>query len=160
MFKPWPWVALLILVAALTGGHVYLKNVAVKEAIVATTAKLNKEYQTKLDASAVAAAAVSNKLQLDINRDNANKDAQIETLTNSLNSAISSLSKRPKRESTPVAPNPASVVSSCTGAELYAEDGSFLAGEATRADKAVIERDFFYNQYENARRKLEEMKTK
>lgn len=160
MFKPWPWVALLILVAALTGGHVYLKNVAVKEAIIATTAKLNKEYQTKLDASVVAAAAVSNKLQLDLNKDNANKDVKIKNLTASLNSAVNSLSKRPKRQPPSVTPNPTSPSSSCTGANLYAEDGGFLAGEAARADKALIDRDFYYNQYEKARSELESLKSK
>lgn len=43
----------------------------------------------------------------------------------------------------------------CTGAELYREDGLFLAREAARAERITKERDFYYEQYERARAALE-----
>lgn len=157
MFKPWPWVALLIVIASLVGFHVYDKNVAVKAAIVTTTSTMNKEYQTKLDKSVKEATTVSDKLLADSTISEKAKDVKIQNLTNSLNSAISSLSKRPQRQPAQVNTNPPSIASSCTGAGLYREDGSFLAGEAARADKALIDRDFYYEQYEQARKNLESM---
>lgn len=160
MIKPWPWVALLILVAALTGLHVYDKNTAVKAAIVATTASMNKEYQIKLDKSVNEAIAVSGKLLADSYLSEEAKDVKIKTLTNSLNTAVSSLSKRPERKPASVNPNPPSIVSSCTGAELYREDGEFLTREAYRAESLITERDYYYNQYEKARTELEGMKAK
>ena len=42
--------------------------------------------------------------------------------------------------------------------ELYREDGGFLIEEAARGDRIRVERDFYYEQYENARRKLEAYK--
>lgn len=158
MIKPWPWVALLILIASLTGFHVYDKNVAVKAAIVMTTTKLNTEYQKKLDQKVEEAATVTKKLQTDASKAQEQKDAEIKKLADSLSAATRSLQNRPKRESAPVVTNPPSVVSSCTGAELYREDGEFLTREAYRAESLIGERDYYYNQYEKARKELEGMK--
>lgn len=160
MFKPWPWVALLIVIAALVGFHVYDKNTAVKAAIVATTATLNKEYQAKLDKTVKEAATVTDKLKLDASKAQENKDAEIKKLANSLSAATRSLQNRPKRESAPVPTDTPSIVSSCTGAELYREDGEFLTREAYRAESLITERDYYYNQYETARQELERLTAK
>jgi hypothetical protein len=160
MIKPWPWVALLILIAALTGFHVYDKNTAVKAAIVATTATLNNEYQSKLNKTIKEAATVTDKLKTDASKSQELKDAEIKKLASSLSAATSRLSNRPKRQPAPVTPNTPSIVNSCTGAELYREDGEFLTREAYRAESLITERDYYYNQYENARKELEGLKAK
>lgn len=71
-----------------------------------------------------------------------------------------SLLNRPYREEAPrSAPSEPSTPSlSCTGSELYREDGEFLTGEAARADKLIAERDFYWQSYENARKELENLK--
>lgn len=74
---------------------------------------------------------------------------------NSINSkyvALSnSLRSRPSRESSVAQP-----ASSCTGRELYREDGEFLAREAARAQRVLEERNYYYEQYLAVKRKLEQ----
>lgn len=67
---------------------------------------------------------------------------------------INSLSKRPSRPKDSATASTAN--QACTGRELYKEDGEFLAREAARADKVIIERDFYYENYESARKKLDD----
>lgn len=51
-------------------------------------------------------------------------------------------------------PNPTNPPATCTGAQLYREDGEFLAGEAARAEQVRIERDYYYDNYERVRKLL------
>lgn len=69
-------------------------------------------------------------------------------------SLLSSLQNRPSRTDNSSTP---SVESSCTGRELYKEDGEFLVREAARADTILAERNYWFEQYENARIKLKEL---
>jgi hypothetical protein len=48
--------------------------------------------------------------------------------------------------------------SGATGAELYLEDGAVLAGEATRAERLLIQRDSCIRQYNQAREALKKQK--
>lgn len=61
------------------------------------------------------------------------------------------LQRSPRPPSLPSTPNPPAT---CTGAQLYREDGEFLAGEAARAEQVRIERDYYYNRYESVRREF------
>ena len=73
-----------------------------------------------------------------------------------LANALSKLRKRPARPTDrPITPT---VGKTCTGAELYKEDGEFLTGAAFRAERLIVDRDFYYNEYENARQALEGLK--
>ena len=72
------------------------------------------------------------------------KDAKIADINNKLVDAISELYKRPTR--------PAEITSngqSCSGASLYAEDGSFLIREAARADTIRTALQACYEQYDS-----------
>lgn len=82
------------------------------------------------------------------------KNEKLQEINSKQLAIINSLSKRPSRPqdgSLPSIPSQA-----CTGRELYKEDGEFLIREAARADKIIIERDFYYERYEDARKKLDE----
>lgn len=65
------------------------------------------------------------------------------------------LRNRPSRETVVYRESPGDT-KACTGAELYKEDGEFLIGEAARAEKVLIERNYYYEQYEQVRKKLDE----
>lgn len=82
------------------------------------------------------------------------KELEDETalLRSNYNRTLRMLNSRPARGPAPAAS------SSCTGAQLYREDGEFLAGEAARAEKVRLERDYWYEQYETARKLLEKAK--
>lgn len=81
---------------------------------------------------------------------------QIASLTAANKRLLGQLSSRPSRPTSPVTTdrNP-QTIPTCTGAQLYREDGEFLAGEATRAQRVLIERDYYYEQYESVRKLLQ-----
>lgn len=62
---------------------------------------------------------------------------------------IDSLRKRAARPATITPTQP-----SCTGAGLYRDDAEFLARLANSAEQVKIERDYYYGQYESARKLL------
>lgn len=83
------------------------------------------------------------------------KNAEITKLSRTVDNLRYSLRNRPSRETirhveSPEAPR------TCTGSELSREDGEFLAGEAARAAVIAKERDYYYQQYEQVRIKLNE----
>ena len=80
------------------------------------------------------------------------KNEQIQTLSAESERLRLSLQQRPSRPAPEVIYSQAP--SSCTGRELYKEDGEFLVREAARADKLIAERDYWYKQYEQVRKKL------
>lgn len=80
------------------------------------------------------------------------KNEAIKKNTASLQSVIDSLRKRQSRPAN--VSNNTSAGSTCTGAQLYREDAEFLAREAARADSVIIERDYYYGQYESVRKLL------
>ena len=79
------------------------------------------------------------------------KDNEIKRITILHDDLAERLRNRPSR-SGPPSPE---ARKTCTGAELYREDGLFLAGEAARAERIMKERDFYYEQYERARQRIE-----
>lgn len=83
------------------------------------------------------------------------KNEEITKLNLTVNGLRYSLRNRPSRETIVYRDNPG-IVQACTGAELSREDGEFLAGEAARAQSLVVERDYYYKQYEQVRNKLNE----
>lgn len=106
--------------------------------------QLVKAYQKKAD--------TESKLNNDLTTANKQKDEKLADADARYNLLLKRLQDRPSR-STAVA-SATSVASSCTGAELYREDGQFLAGEASRAEQVRIERDYYYDAYERARKYL------
>lgn len=79
------------------------------------------------------------------------KNNEISILTERVSSLNRMLQQRESRDKD----NGSSIVTgSCTGRELYREDGGFLAGEAARAERIRIERDYYYEQYEKLRQMI------
>ncbi|WP_155638768.1 hypothetical protein [Burkholderia territorii] len=107
----------------------------------AYTEQIVKAYQKKADTEL--------KLNNDLIKANKEKDEKLADVNARYNDLLKRLQNRPSR-STAVAAT-ASAGSSCTGAELYREDGQFLAREAARAEQVRIQRDYYYDAYERAR---------
>lgn len=96
---------------------------------------------------AQATQELKDKHQDDTDNIRKDKDAKIAAINTQLFNAVNELRKRPTR--------PAEIASngqSGTGASLYAEDGIFLAGEATRADILRSALEACYNQYDAVRK--------
>lgn len=82
------------------------------------------------------------------------KQNEINKLASSVKSLRNELLSRPSRSD----PLPPGAGQTCTGRELYREDGEFLIGEASAAERVRIERDYYYERYEEARQQLERLK--
>lgn len=82
------------------------------------------------------------------------KDEKIRTLDTKLASALGRLRDRETRPSggLPKDACPAGGPKGATGAQLFREDGEFLAREAARADRLAIELDACYSAYNAARK--------
>lgn len=152
MLSPKGVVAILIIIAfmGLYGAHRWVVNSEVKqkEAVMAFA------YNQKLLNAQLKAAKTEDELRVNASQLTKDKDGKIASIRNELDRANSLLKSRPQRPKDYTTSS--SVGSSCTGRELYQEDGLFLRGEAARAEQIVVERDYWYNQYESARKKLNE----
>jgi hypothetical protein len=136
------------LIASLIGWHTYDKQMAVRAANQASAAL----YESRVFMEASETKDVTINLLNSTLEDVKEKNEKIKALNDSLSDALGRLSKRPQRPidipTTPQAGN------TCTGTELYREDAEFLTREAARAEKLITERDYYYEQYERARKLL------
>lgn len=139
-------IASVVVLAALWAFHEYDKAQAVQEVRKELVAK-SKEYAEKTDKATKA-------LEASLRSESVQKDAKIADIERNLRSAIKRLRDRPVR---PDVVTVTEIREACTGAQLYREDGEFLAREAARAERILEERNFYWQQYENARVKLEEL---
>lgn len=121
-------------------------------------AQVEAEYKEKLDEAAKAAKKATGELEATLLSTTQERNERVKALHLVIKSLRDELRNRPSRPTDP-SPTPPSG-EACTGAQLYREDGEFLAGEAARADAVVIERDYYYKAYENARLILEAMRNK
>lgn len=87
------------------------------------------------------AAAQALSLQQAMDKQRGVTNAQVDALHAALGAAVAVLRERPERPSGGGAPNaaPAGPAPSCTGAQLFRQDGEFLAGEAARADELRLQ---------------------
>lgn len=92
---------------------------------------------------------VTYTLQKQLDEEREKKHAEIKAIDSKYKSAVAELRNRPSRNVTTTENR-----KTCTGAELSREDAEFLVGEATRADKIVVELNHCYIAYENARKIL------
>jgi len=139
-------IASVAVLAALWAFHEYDKAQAIKEIRQEMVIK-SKEYAERTERATKA-------LEASLRSETKQKDAKIDSIQRQLADTIKRLRERPVR------PNVVTVTEvreSCTGRELYREDGEFLAREAARAERILEERNFYWQQYENARVKLEEL---
>lgn len=149
---------LVALVAAGIASHIFLEKRAVAKAIIVTQTKIETEYKTKL----IAAQEKAAKATADLNAFKAKADTEkanaVQTITDKLNADIAGLRDRPTRSDLTSSVNSAvaSARKACTGTQLYRDDAEFLTRYAAHAATVVVERDYYYGQYENARKKLAE----
>lgn len=110
-------------------------------------------YHGKLESQKADAIVATQDLekQLNVNKSQADfvKAFAVADVSNKLQSTINSLRNRTVRPATVASAQPA-----CTGAGLYRDDAEFLARLASDADQVKIERDYYYGQYESARKLL------
>lgn len=140
----------LALVASLIGGHVYLVNRSVARAEAVQLAEFNKQVMDNV----LRTIETEDQLKLGNKALMDKKNEDLSRITAERNRLNRMLNTRPQRDpAISIPPNPGAA---CTGAELYRQDGEFLAGEATRAEKVMRERDYYYDQYEQARKKIDE----
>jgi len=143
------WVKWAILGALVVGlGAIHLN--LVHKAVEAN----NNEWNVKLITTERKNKEIEKNIMIGVLKLEESKNAEINKLNDSVVSLNSRLSKRPSR--TYVYRDAPGTEKACTGAELYREDGQFLTGEAGRAERIRVERDYYYEQYEQARKKLDE----
>lgn len=129
----------------LVGAHEYDKVQAVNKA----KHSVEQIYQVKLTQAELKAKNDSITLLTQSAQLKEQKDEQIKGINRKLDVALSQLRNRQERPTnyTP----PTTVVQACSARELYREDAEFLTREAARADSIIVERDYYYNEYEKAR---------
>ena len=139
-------IALAAFLVALWAFHEYDKAQAVNE-VVEQAEKASKDYKERTERVQKTLDA-SHRLALK------EKDVKITSIERNLRSDIKRLRNREVR------PNVVTITETretCTGTGLYREDAEFLTREAARAEKVRIERDYYWQQYEDARLKLGEL---
>jgi len=124
----------------------------VHNAVIKAKAEVELTYQKSVTAAVEKAVATERILKEQSFKTIEKKDEQLKTIQSRLSNTLSELQYRKKRESSTTNSSTPSNTSTCTGAELYREDAEFLAREAARAEGVLKERDYYYSEYENARR--------
>jgi nitrogen fixation/metabolism regulation signal transduction histidine kinase len=155
------WQVKIILVLALAfGAYVWYKaevKITVNEAVAAIEVQATKE-NFKLKERALNTQVA---LQESFNNIQKDKDAKIKTLNARVASLTRSLQERPNRPEPSGVPNSTGIEESkpgATGAQLYRQDGEFLAGEATRAELIKEELIGCYKAYDEAKSTLDKFK--
>jgi hypothetical protein len=140
------------IIGVITVIGVYVHISLVNSAVESNNAKWNKEQQELIKKNDETEKAIlTGVLKLE-----EMKNEEIQNLNTTANDLRSKLRNRPSRKYITVYRDNPSIERACTGAELYREDGEFLIGEAARAERVLIERNYYYEQYEQVRKKLDE----
>ena len=82
------------------------------------------------------------------------KSQEVNTIITKYNSIITGLLQRPTRSTMSNGSSNVPSTKGCTGSELYREDSTFLAGEASRAERIKTELIACYQQYDELRNAL------
>lgn len=149
-------IAFLAILGALWGVHLWDRGVAVHNAEIAVTARLNESWQKQWDAAKAKADKAQKDLIVSHYKKVENKNAKIKTIERQRDAALISLRDRSTR--TEYITDHSSIREACTGKQLAREDAEFLTGEAAESDKLAVERDYYYNEYEKVRITIEGLK--
>lgn len=145
-------VAFIVACVLLFGWHSYDKHEAIREAVSVSETKMKETHRLALEKAQRASQSVTEALQANADTERKKKDETINRINTKLADALSRLHSRPTRPASLSQDTP--VVQACTARELYREDGEFLTREAARAESVVAERDYYYQQYEEVRNKI------
>jgi len=143
------WIKYVVVLLLVVGGGWFHLN-----AVESAKQSVRSEYVLKMKEQENKQLELQGAIVLEALKIEQEKNEQITRLNARTNEFLSSLSKRTSR------PSEGALVTTtntpCTGEVLYREDGEFLAREASRADRVVAERDYYYQQYEQARKQINE----
>lgn len=140
---PWQQIVKYAFIALILGSLVYWHYQDKNEAVNAVKQELTLKAEQE-------ARAKEQLLTYQAFQKQREKDEKISDINGKLSVALRMLRERPNRPSDPATPSG----EACTGTKLFREDAEFLTREAARADRAVAERDYYYERYEDARRTL------
>lgn len=148
----------LVVISAAYFWHLSEVKIAVNEAVAQIEAQVSRESFKLKERS------LNAKIELEQEFDNIQKEknAKIQTLNARVASLTRSLQERPNRPEPSGVPNSTGIEESkpgATGAQLYRQDGEFLAGEAARAELIKEELLGCYKSYDEAKSALDEFKT-
>jgi hypothetical protein len=118
-------------------------------------AAVNAEWEQKLTSATQEQKRANKELIAGNKQALEDKNANIKNIQSELNAAIRRLRERGSRPEQLVITE---VRETCTGRQLFREDAEFLTREASSSDQVVVDRDFYYNEYEKARVALERLK--
>lgn len=143
------WIIIISIIIGALFWHKYEVKVAVNEYAVTQQIKYNKELTKLTEANLKVQSALETKVKVL----QENKDAEIKTISARYASIIASLQYRPSRQesqgnSSNSTSNPESPKGT-TGAGLYKEDGTFLAGYARDTERLKTELIQCYKQYDD-----------
>lgn len=151
-------IAILALLGALLGVHLWDRGVAVHSAEERVTARLNESWQKQWDLAKTKSDKAQEDLIVSHYEEVESKNAKIKIIEHQRDAALISLRDRPAR--TEYITDHSETGRACTGKELTREDAEFLTGEAAESDKRAVDRDFYYNEYEKVRIILENLRNK
>ncbi len=152
--NPYPYLAAVIAAMALYGAHRVVVVQKVTDAVHLSEQMMISKYNIKLLEAHNKAKQTETRLELSALALEKTKDEEIARINVSLDDALKRLRDRPVRPSTPNTPKDANAGEACTARELYREDAEFLTREAARANQVIAERNYYYQQYEKARKIL------
>jgi len=157
MFGNWKLYALIgVILLGCYGWHVSDKRSAIELNTEVVKASMENQYQEKLDKAVADAIKSTKDMQADADKLKEDKYAKIEANNVQLSADYKRLQLRANRPSPEKLPNTLLGGETCTARELYKEDAEFLTGEAARAESVLIERDYYYERYESARKRIDE----
>lgn len=154
--NPYPLIFIAIALVANYVVHKGIVKVEVNKAVNVAQTNMRVLHQDELLRASINSRKKEQEIEIQFKKRDSIKDGQLKELNTKLATALSELHKRPSRTSTPNPTQVTSVTTPCTGTQLFKEDGQFLAREAARGDKVIVERDYYYEQYEEARKLLNE----
>lgn len=150
-------IILIVVLVSLFSYHKVLVHKAVTQAVTEIELNLAKENFKLKERSLNAQIALQESFD-NIQKD---KDAKIKNLNTRVASLTRSLQERPNRPDSSGISNDSRVEETkqgATGAQLYREDGIFLAREATRAELIKEELQTCYKSYDAAKEVLDKYK--
>lgn len=153
-----PRLLLIVLLLGGLGAKAYTYHVrAVEGARSSVIQEYSREYVQDLEEQ----VSASRRLQTETNNKVEILNAEKLNISKSYSALLASLQQRPSRsEPKQSTPGDACPTPSYTGASLYREDGEFLAGEASRAEVVLKERNFYYEQYNSVKNELDKLNGK
>lgn len=154
--KPYLPALIIIALVGLYAGHRGIVRYEVSTAVKVANAIKDTHYKGLLLQAHSNAKKAEETLESKAEKNQAALEAKITTISSELSAALHRLHNRPARPTPSDNTKAPPATEACTGGQLYREDGEFLIREASRANEVVVERDFFYKAYEDARKTLDE----